>query len=379
MDKVVARASKIKKMNSQSKTKDVSRVVLWTYRWNFLVRVLPLLILLAAFSLSNLTSSAQSQPPETVTLRVSAYLSPLSHSVQNIYTPWMKRISEASDNRIKFETYWGGGLGRNPYKQFDLVKAGITDVGLVQPSYTPGQFPQLQALELPFLMRSSMEASLVAWRLYERNLISGFDDVHLLGLWTAEPSNLYTREPIKKYADIASLKIRSVGRLEGDFLKRLGAVPEALHPADAVEALRRGTIDGAIQGWIAINTFQTYRETSHVITAPLGTVSFGIMMNEDKWESIPADLQAIINENSGAIIAMLGGQAYDRRQAEISKRLRDENHLIFVDANPEEIEEMKSYVKPIADTWAERTPRGAETYRAIQDILADLRRHERQL
>ena len=103
------------------------------------------------------------------------------------------------------------------------------------------------------------------------------------------------------------------------------------------------------------------------------------MMNEDKWESIPADLQAIINENSGAIIAMLGGQAYDRRQAEISKRLRDENHLIFVDANPEELEEMKSYVKPIADTWAERTPRGAETYRAIQDILADLRRRERQL
>jgi len=336
-----------------------------------------------AFVLSLLLSglmglSAHAQSEETITLRVSAYLSPLSHSVAHIYKPWMERITEASNGRIKFEAFWGGGLGRNPYKQFDLVKAGITDIGLVQPSYTPGQFPQLQAFELPFMMRSSTEASLVSWRLYERGLLKGFEDVKLLGLWTAEPSNLYTRDPIKSYSDIARMKIRSVGRLEGDFLSKLGAVPEALHPADAVEALRRGTIDGAIQGWIAINTFQTYRETSYVITAPLGTVTFGIMMNKEKWEQVPADLQQIINDNSGAYIAILGGQAYDTKQAEISARLREEEHLIFVEADPAELEEMQTYVKPIADTWAERTPLGAETYEAIQDILKDLRRRERQ-
>ena len=332
---------------------------------------------LSSFLIIFCSLSAGAQEP-TVTLRVSAYLSPLSHSVQNIYAPWMDRLSEASNGRIKFETYWGGGLGRNPYKQFDLVKAGITDVGLVQPSYTPGQFPQMQAFELPFMMRSSTEASLVAWRLFERGLLSGFDDVKLLGLWTAEPSNLYTREPVEKYEDIAALKIRSVGRLEGDFLNRLNAVPEALHPADAVEALRRGTIDGAIQGWITINTFQTYRETSHVITAPLGTVTFGIMMNRAKWEQIPADLQQIIDDNSGPVIALYGGRAYDKRQAEISARLREEKHLIFVDADPSELEEMQTYVQPIAETWMDRTPGGAETYRAIQDILVDLRRRERQ-
>ncbi len=321
---------------------------------------------------------AAEQSNETITLRVSAYLSPLSHSVQNIYKPWMERVSEASQGRIQFETYWGGGLGRNPYKQFDIVKAGITDIGLVQPSYTPGQFPQLQVFELPFMMRSSTEASLVAWRLYERGLFTGFDDVKLLGLWTAEPSNLFTRDPVKNYADIAKLKIRSVGRLEGDFLHRLNAVPEALHPADAVEALRRGTIDGAVQGWIAINTFQTYRETSYVITAPLGTVTFSVLMNKDAWNRVPPDLQTIINENSGTYIALLGGNAYDRLQAEISSRLKTEKHLIFVDADPAELEEMETYVKPIAETWAARTPLGAETYRAIQDILADLRRRERQ-
>lgn len=323
-------------------------------------------------------SPSFAQPENPITLRVSAYLSPLSHSVKSIYIPWMEGIEKASDGRIKFEPFWGGGLGRNPYKQFDIVKAGITEIGLVQPSYTPGQFPQLQAFELPFRMRSSTEASLVAWQLYERGLLSGFENVKLLGLWTAEPSNLFTRGGVTSYEDIDGLKIRSVGRLEGDFLHRLGSVAEALHPADAVEALRRGTIDGAIQGWIAINTFQTYRETDYVITAPLGAVTFGLMMNKDAWDTLPADLQKIVEENSGQVIALLGGQAYDSKQIEISARLKAEGHLKFIEADPEKLVEMQSYVKPISDAWAQRTPRGAETLQAIEDILADLRMRERQ-
>ena len=80
--------------------------------------------------------------------------------------------------------------------------------------------------------------------------MKGYEDIKLIGLWTAEPGNLYTRDPIRSYDDIKGMKIRAAGRLEGDFLKRLNAVPESMHPADAVEALRRGTIDGTIQGWV---------------------------------------------------------------------------------------------------------------------------------
>jgi len=310
---------------------------------------------------------------EIITLRVSSYLSPLSHSVKSIYEPWMDSVVKASNSRIKFKVYWGGSLGRNPYKQFDLVKAGVTEIGLVQPSYTPGQFPQMQVFELPFLMRSSTEASLVAWELFNRGMLRGFDEVKLLGLWTAEPSNLFTKNGIKSYNDIKGLKIRSVGRLEGDFLKKLNAVPEALHPSDAVEALRRGTLDAAIQGWIALNTFQTYRETDHVITAPLGTVSFALMMNKETWNSIPDDLKEIINNTSGEKIALIGGEAYDRRQKEISDKLRLQKHLTFEDAGSKKIEEMKEYIAPIEQAWVARTHDGYETLSMVKEILKEIR------
>ena len=325
-----------------------------------------------------LSCAAPAWSDEAITLRASAYLSPLSHTVTSIFAPWIEDVEKASGGRIRFETYWGGGLGRNPYKQFDLVKAGISDVTIVQPSYAPGQFPQTQVLELPFLSRNASEASILAWRLYERGLLKGYEDVKLIGLWTAEPGNLYTTKPIRNYDDIQGMKVRAAGRLEGDFVKRLNAVPESMHPADAVEALRRGTIDGTIQGWVSVNTFQTYRHTNYVITSPLSAVAFAIVMNKSAWDRLPLDLQKILEDNGGLKIAVRGGQSYDLRVIEVAKRLKDDGHLIAVEPNPEEFARLRTYMQPVADAWMERTEGGEATFNAAQEILEELRRRERQ-
>ncbi len=335
-------------------------------------------IFIFAVSITVLTPAGPSHSEDVVTLRASAYLSPLSHTVTRIFIPWIEEVERASEGRIRFETYWGGGLGRSPYKQFDLVKAGVSDVTIVQPSYAPGQFPQNQILELPFLTRNASEASILAWRLYERGLLKGYEDIKLIGLWTAEPGNLYTRDPIRSYDDIKGMKIRAAGRLEGDFLKRLNAVPESMHPADAVEALRRGTIDGTIQGWVSVNTFQSYRHVNYVITSPLSAVGFGIMMNKDGWNSLPPDLQAIIEKTGGINIAVRGGRSYDKRVIEVAKRLKEEGHLTVVESDPEEFARLRAFLQPVADAWIARTEGGRETFDAAREILKQLRRRERQ-
>ena len=322
--------------------------------------------------------SGQAVSDEAITLRASAYLSPLSHTVTSVFAPWIEDVEEATSGKIKFETYWGGGLGRNPYKQFDLVKAGVSDVTVVQPSYTPGQFPQTQVLELPFLSRNATEASLLAWELYERGLLKGYEDVKLIGLWTAEPGNLYTIKPISNYGDISGMKIRAAGRLEGDFVKRLNAVPESMHPADAVEALRRGTIDGTIQGWVSVNTFQTYRHTNYVITSPLSAVAFGIIMNKETWNRLPSDLQEFLDDAGGLKIAVRGGRAYDKRVIEVANRLKEDKHLIAVDPNPDEFARLRALMQPVADEWIARTEGGEATFRAAKEILMELRQRERQ-
>ncbi len=310
-------------------------------------------------------------------LRFGAYLAPVSHTVANIVKPWIKSVEDDAAGKLGFDVYAGGSLGRSPYAQFDLLRAGIADIGFVQPNYTSGQFKQLQILEIPLLTRSASEASVLAWSLYERGLVKGFEDVHVLGMWTAEPGNLFMRLPVKSFDDLKNKKIRSAGRLEGEFISSLGATTEAMHPSDVYEALRRHTIDGTVQGLVAVNTFQAYRVSSHIINAPFGVVSFALLMNKRKWESLPSDIQEVITRNSGQRIALLGGQAYDKRVAEIDKKFRALPSLTYIEPSEHDIEQLQVAVKPLADAWIARTENGAETYAAAKDILAQLRTRER--
>jgi TRAP-type transport system periplasmic protein len=310
-------------------------------------------------------------------LRFSAYLAPVSHTVTSIVKPWIKSIEDELAGRIGFDIYAGGSLGRSPYAQFDLLRAGIADVAFVQPNYTTGQFKQLQVLEIPLLTRNSVESSVLAWALYERGLVKGFEDVHVLGLWTAEPGNLFMRLPVKSFDDLKNKKIRSAGRLEGEFIATLGATAEAMHPSDVYEALRRNTIDGTVQGLVAVNTFQAYRVSSHIITAPFGVVSFAMLMNKRTWDSLAPDVQEVITRNSGQRLALLGGQAYDKRVAEIDKKFRAIPTLTYIEPSDHDIEQLQVAVKPLVDAWIARTENGAETYAAAQDVLAQLRSRER--
>ena len=329
--------------------------------------------LIAAGAVSPFAALANGQ----IRLRFGASLAPVSHTVTRIVNPWIKGITDEAQGRVEFDVYTGGSLGRSPYAQFDLLRAGVADIAFVQPAYTTGQFKQLQILETPLLVHNSSEASVVAWELYKRGLIKGFEDVHVLGFWTAEPGTIFSRVPVKSFDDLKNLKIRSAGRLEGDFIESLGATAEAMHPADVYEALRRHTIDATVQGLVAVNTFQAYRAVSHVINAPFGVVSFALLMNKKAWERLPLDVQELITQHSGQRLALLGGQSYDQRVAEINTKFRALPNLTYVEPSEHDMDRLREAVKPLVDAWIARTENGAETYAAAQEILANLRSRER--
>jgi TRAP-type C4-dicarboxylate transport system substrate-binding protein len=329
--------------------------------------------------ISALAVQKRARGQSTARLRLAAYLSPQSHSVLRIVKPWKELVERESNGRISFDFYAGGSLGRSPYTQYDLVRAGIPEIAFAQPNYTTGQFPQLQLLEAPFLARSAVECSVSAWRLCESGIAQGFEDVKLLGIWSAEPGLLFTRVPMTGFDDIKTLKIRSAGRLEGEFIESLGATAESMHPADVYEGMRRHTIHGSVQGWVSLQTFQVWRVSTHVHTAPFGAVLFALMMHKGAWDRLPDDLQEVFHQTGGMRLALLGGDAYDQRVVEIERKHRDEKTLTFVESTEADLERLRSSTKPLIDAWIARTPRGAEAYQSVQDTLTQLRRRERML
>ena len=91
-------------------------------------------------------------------IKVGSFVSAKGFGSRFVIMPWMERANAAlkeigSDKELK--AYWGGSLGKSPFQQYDLVKAGVADVAWVMSGYTPGQFPELEVVELPFFFRTA--------------------------------------------------------------------------------------------------------------------------------------------------------------------------------------------------------------------------------
>ena len=88
-------------------------------------------------------------------VKVGTFVPEKSVGVSRVIKPWMEAVSADVGGDVKLQGFWGGTLGKSPFKQFELVQNGVADVTWVLPGYTAGQFPEMGLFELPFLFRTA--------------------------------------------------------------------------------------------------------------------------------------------------------------------------------------------------------------------------------
>jgi TRAP-type transport system periplasmic protein len=250
--------------------------------------------------------------PAPHTLRVANYLPPMSVAVSKIMEPWLEELEQASGGQLQFERYYGGALGRGPHRQYLLLESGVADISYIFLPMHSGRFRDVEILEIPGMVSSGEQASVLGWQLFEQGLLSGFEQVKVLAIFATEPGRLFTRQQISEPADYRGLKIRAAGQVQGNYVSSLGASPEVMDAATATEALRRGTIDGLIQGWSGLAIFRQGDMVDHFVDAPVGVLSFALLMNKERFDKLPAELQALINKHSGLALSRAAGRSYDQ-------------------------------------------------------------------
>ncbi len=309
---------------------------------------------------------------EAVLVRIAAFVPPRSVSVSKFFVPWMKSVEAEAAGTLKLQGYWGGSLGRNPRKQYDLVRDGVVDIGYVVPGYTPGQFPDFSMFELPYLIRSAVEGSVAQWRMFRKGLMRGLDEPKVIGLFSTEPNILHTRKPMKSLADLKGMKIRAAGPVYGAIAKHYGAVPIGMPVTQVTESLSRGVVDGTLLGWGGALIFRIHNVTSFHFEAPLGITPLMVAMNKKKFDSLPAKAKAALDKYGGEYVARLGGKAFDdfgvRARKIITKSKRTVNG-----ASEAEIAVQRRAIQPVYDAWIKRTKDGELKYRTLVKILADIR------
>ncbi|MEL6607604.1 MAG: TRAP transporter substrate-binding protein [Pseudomonadota bacterium] len=271
---------------------------------------------------------------QEVTLKLHEFLPAGSTVPREIVHVWADKIEEESQNRIKIDRFSGMALGGAPPELMDQTIDGVTDIAWTVVGYTPGRFPQTEVFELPFQLRDGAEASCAFWTMYEEHMTEDFADVKVLGTWVHGPGVIHSAEPVETPADLDGLKVRGGSRIVNEVLEAAGATPVGMPVPAVPEALSKGVIDATTIPWEVTGSLKTSDLVEYHTEFEgewLYTLTFVMVMNKDVFAGLPADLQAVIEENSGLDFSIFAGktqQAFDAPEREVAVENGNEIFLV---------------------------------------------------
>ena len=309
---------------------------------------------------------------QEVTLRVHHFLPPPSVAHAEFIAPWAERVMAQSEGRIAVEIYPAMQLGGGPPSLFDQVRDGVVDVVWTLPGYTPGRFPTVEVFELPFMAASAEATSQAVQEFYQRNLAAEFADVHVLMLHVHAPGVFHINgRAVDSLEDLEGLKVRAPTRVINSALERLGAVPVGMPVPQVPEALSRGVVDATVIPWEVARPLRVAElvDNHTEILADRGfyTAVFLFAMNKDVYQSMPADLRAVIDANSGLALAREIGAVWDAAERP-GRQAAEQAGNSFVALDEAEIERWKLATAPVIADWlAETDARGLDGAALLQE------------
>ena len=329
--------------------------------------------LTAAAALS-LSASATMSLAQDVTLRLHQFLPPQANVPKNIIIPWIEKIAEASDGRIKIDHFPAMQLGGTPPELINQAVDGVADIIWTVSGYTPGRFPHTEVFELPFMMTDAEAASRAYWDMAQKYMVDGeFSDFHLLGAWVHGPGLIHSSDPITAPSDLSGVKLRAPTRVTNMMFSGMGATPVGMPVPAVPEALSKGVIDATVIPWEVTGALKVPElVTNHLEfgDASLYTTTFLFAMNKDAYNAMPDDLKAILDANSGAEFSAAAGKQMQLDDAPARENALDLGNTVTT-LTPEQVEAWRAAAAPTVDQWiAEVSEQGMNGAALIEEAKA---------
>lgn len=270
----------------------------------------------SALFVSTMLAAPLAQAAEVV-LKVAHFWPPAAISQRKVLEPWCEKIKAESAGRMECQLYPSMQLGGTPQQLYQQAADGVADIVWTVPGYTPGRFPSVEVFELPFMVKDAQSTSRALWSYYEKFGRKDFAAVHPLAMHVQDPGYIHTnKRQVTRVEDLKGLKIRTPTRASTKFMTALGATPVSMPMPSLPEALSKSVVDGYILTWesipsVKLQELTRYHTETDAAQPALYTAVFSMVMNKKRYESLPADLKKVIDNNSGADLSAAIGRAWD--------------------------------------------------------------------
>lgn len=290
-----------------------------------------------------------------VTLRLHSFLPEQANVPQNILIPWAEKVEADSDGRIEVQLFHAMALGGKPPELIDQVIDGVADITWTVAGYTPGRFPRTEVFELPFTMTDAEVVSRAYWKLAEETMMDAdFKDIHTLAVHVHGPGLIHSTDPVESLDDLNGVKLRAPTRVTNMMFASLGATPVGMPVPAVPEALSKGVIDATVIPWEVTGALKVPElVTNHTEfggDTALYTTSFIFGMNKAKYASLPDDLKAVIDANSGVETSAWFGRQMQADDAPARQFAEDLGNNIIT-LSDEQTDAWKAAARGTIDTW----------------------------
>ncbi len=323
------------------------------------------LALIGAALLGLQAGSTGAAKAQEFTLKLHHLLPPVAHAHKNMLVPWAKKVEDESGGRIKIDIYPAMQLGGKPPQLADQARDGVVDIVWTLPGYTPGRFTKIEVFELPF-MHSNTVATTMAINDFVQRHGDELSDYKIIAMHVHAGQLFHSIKPIRTFADIKGLKIRTPTRTGGWLIEAMGAIPVGAPVPKIPEMLSKGVVDAVLIPYeitlpLKIDQLVDYHtELDDPKTTRINTSTFMIAMNKDSYAALPADLQKVIDDNSGMNIARWLGEIWEKAEIPGAAKAAASGEIIKM--APAEVAKLRAAVEqPVIDRWiADVTAKGID-------------------
>ena len=278
---------------------------------------------------------------------------------------------------VDFEYYPAEQLGKAK-DLLPLTLDGVTDIGLVDPSYVADRMPLGGVVELPGLFTNACAGTMAFWKVATGNGILAQQEYGPTGLRvlfavTPAPYQVLTRVRLSTPEDLKGLKLRTSGGGMDAMVTSMGGVPVRITGPDTVQALSRGTIDGIVFPLSSVLLYQLQDQVKYLTVGEnFGDIAVSFVISERKWRQLPVAVQEVLSTAGEETTrhACAAAQADDAPAAEAIQRAGA--RVVQFDAAQQTT--LRNMIAPVASEWASSLDRrgkpGTEVLNAFRAAVA---------
>ena len=254
-----------------------------------------------------------------------AYFVGDQHAMSQWLIKWSEALEKGSGGRLVVKRFPNAQMGPAP-QHYDFARTGQAEATWFLHGGTPGRFPLTEIINLPFMVGSSEIGTKVLndAELRSKHLDAEHKGLKILLLFTHQPGGPHTtKKPIRTLDDFKGMRLRFASPTVRDLVGALGATPVGVPPTEIAEQLSKGTIDGAFMDYGGVGiAFKLGGIVKYSTELYAYVTSFGLGLNEEFWNRLPADLKKLVIDSTTGKEAEVG-RAWDSLDVPGKKAVTD--------------------------------------------------------